>query len=140
MEIPTKRSKIVETDMNFKADRNFNVENVEDAILCLYSRSYICNTVCQLPVCVKYMCGAKTIMWKAYAAMHIMQFRQPDKTSHTVSADRETDLGTAVYAYICGYSICSTVKYIREYIQYVYTLTVFILWRELEKWRRQRQL
>lgn len=34
---------------------------------------------------------------KACAAMHVMQLRQTDKTVITVSADRQTDLGTAVY-------------------------------------------
>lgn len=38
------------------------------------------------------------------------------RDSYTVSADRRTDLGTAVYAYICEYSICSTVKYERIFI------------------------
>lgn len=56
------------------------------------------------------MCDDTVITWKAYAAMHVMQWRQTDKDSYRVSADRQTDLGTAVFAYMCEYSICSTVK------------------------------
>lgn len=48
--------------------------------------------------------------------MHVMQSRCTDKTVNTVSADRQTDLGTAVYIYTCECSICSRVKYKREYL------------------------
>lgn len=41
-------------------------------------------------------------------ACHAVDVNRQD--SYTVSADRHTDLGTAVYAYMCECSICSTVK------------------------------
>lgn len=48
--------------------------------------------------------------------MHVMQFKANRQDSYTVSADRQTDLGTAVYAYMCEYRLCSTVKYMRGYL------------------------
>lgn len=53
-------------------------------------------------------CGAKTISWKACTAMRVMQLSRTD--SYTMSADRQTDLGTAVYVWKC------TVKYMRKYL------------------------
>lgn len=60
--------------------------------------------------------GTKSIICKAHATMHVMQSRWTNKTVTTVSADRQTHLGTAVYTYTCECSICSTVKYKRGYL------------------------
>lgn len=49
---------------------------------------------------VVWMCGGTVITWKAYAAMHVMQWRQTDKDSYRVSADRQTDLGTAARIHV----------------------------------------
>lgn len=40
-------------------------------------------------------------------AFHAAEANRQDRC--TVSADRQTDLGTAVHLYMCEYSICSTI-------------------------------
>lgn len=64
-----------------------------------------------------WMCGAKTITWESVHchACHAVEAKRQD--SYTVSADRQTDLGIAVYDYMCEYSICSTVTYMSEYLR-----------------------
>lgn len=120
--------------MNFKAERNLNVENAillafaQQELHSVYIHSVYTNSMwaSQLPVCVRYMCEltcSGVDVWcqdnhmesvRCHACHAYEANRQRD--SYTVSADRRTDLGTAVYAYICEYSICSTVKYMREYL------------------------
>lgn len=83
----------------------------------------ICLWVCQLSVCVLetcgtwhavvWMCGAKTITWKACAAM---QLKQTDKTvKQCLQTDRQTWAQLCMFCK-CEYSIYSTVTYMREYL------------------------
>lgn len=115
----TKYFKMVE--VNLEADTSLNVEN---AILLAFTRHNLHmfrQTVCEQVRCQMWVLGTG-VTWHLSAynlvesshASHAVEASWWD--SDIVSADRKTDLGTAVYAYLCECSISSTVKYTREYL------------------------
>lgn len=72
---------------------------------------YMCDLTCSG---VDVWCQDNHVESVRCHACHAVEANRQD--SYTVSADRQTDLGTAVYAYMCECSICSTVKYMRGYL------------------------
>lgn len=64
--------------------------------------------------CVDERCQDNHVKSVRCHACHAVKANRQD--SYTVSADRQTDLGTAVYAYMCEYRLCSTVRYMRGYL------------------------
>lgn len=113
---------------------------IQKSCYCLHSISNTCarlyvseSVVCVvIGTCVTWhavvlMCGAKTNHVESVCchACHAVEANGQD--SYTVSADRQTDLGTAVYAYVCEYSICSTWESIYICLHW---------WKRFEKWRR----
>lgn len=89
-------------------------------VTCVLVCEYV-SCLCVLETCVTWhavvwMCGAKTITWKACAVMQIMQLKQTDETvKQCLQTDRQTWAQLCMFCK-CEYSIYSTVTYMREYL------------------------
>lgn len=77
--------------------------------LCVLAAGYVWDMTCSG---VDAWCRDNHVESICCHAGHAVEANTRD--SQTVSADRRTDLGTAVYAYMCEYGVYGTVKYRRE--------------------------